>query len=1268
MSSSQMNLRSPRPHTRSSAASRVLTVVAFAWLATSPLFGSAGELDCTFDGDGRKVQSFSSGTDQADDIDVLADGRIVTLTSDEDSTPTGDVRFSRFLADGSLDTTFGGGTGTVVVTVPGVTFGDFAFVSNTLHFARDSAGRYLVVGSAVVGTDRKVFVGRFTSAGALDATFGGGTGFTTFDWAPATAGSSVAFDAGNAIAVDASNRPIVAGRVDGNGPVFNPSDANFAFARLTTAGVLDATFGTGGITIVSSPGTTTDDTLRDMKLDPSGRIVAVGDADPNLTNARDAMIVRLTSAGVPDATFDGDGVLLLDLTQTGASDTSGDDVAQELAFTSDSPAKIVIAGFAPQTLAIARLTDGGALDLSFGGDGIVNYDFEAGSQNVLEHLFVQPDGKLLVTGWIPFDFSVMRLDTSGNLDPTWAGDGRQTVNILNLDRAYAAALMADGRVVLAGGTGNDTDMALARFLGDSSTVTGSTTAITSDLPDPSVAAQAFTVAISVQPTSGATAPTGTVTVGDGAQSTSCALVPPGSGTTSTASCSLALSTLGNRNLTASFPGNAGAICPSTSVAAPHQVVANASTTTILSDTPDPSVVGQPVPVTFSVTALAGTPTGSVLVSDGATSCMATVAAGTCTFSFGTPGPLTLTATYLGDGTVPGSTSAPEPHTVNVAATTTSIIGDAPDPSVVGESVTVFYSVTVPPPGNGTPTGTVTVSDGTDSCSASVAAGQCSLALTTPGARNLVATYGGDTKFAGSASAPEGHTIDLAATTTVITSDAPDASVVGQNVTVQYTVTVNGPGSGTPGGTVTVSDSVDSCSASVAAGQCSLTLTTAGARNLVATYAGDTSFATSASAAEAHTVDLAATTTVITSDAPDASVGGQSVTVQYAVTVNGPGSGTPGGTVTVSDGTDACSASVAAGQCSLTLTTPGARNLVATYGGDTSFAGSASVAEGHTVDLAATTTAITSDAPDASSVGQSVTVQYSVTADAPGSGTPTGAVTVSDGADSCSATVAAGQCSLALTTVGARTLTASYAGSPSFSGSTGSTPHQVVAGASTTTVVGSTPDPSVTGEPVTVSFTVTSGSATPTGSVTVSDGNGGTCTGPLVSGSGSCSFAPATAGVLTLTADYPGDASVAASQGTAPHTVNPAPTTLVLQGIAPEPSAPGQNAAVAFALTVVAPGAGIPTGTVTVTSGAESCSAPVADGVCSIAWPASGNYSVTASYAGDANFAPSAAATPISHGVASVTEVPTLGEWGLAALAAALAGAASRRIKRARRSS
>ena len=78
----------------------------------------------------------------------------------------------------------------------------------------------------------------------------------------------------------------------------------------------------------------------------------------------------------------------------------------------------------------------------------------------------------------------------------------------------------------------------------------------------------------------------------------------------------------------------------------------------------------------------------------------------------------------------------------------------------------------------------------------------------------------------------------ATTTTAITSDLPDSSVVGQAVTINFTVTVTAPGAGTPTGNVTITDSASaaSCTGTVAAGTCNITFTTVGARNLTATYA------------------------------------------------------------------------------------------------------------------------------------------------------------------------------------------------------------------------------------------------------------------------------------------------------------------------------------------------------------------------------------------------------------------------------------------------
>jgi subtilisin family serine protease len=380
-----------------------------------------------------------------------------------------------------------------------------------------------------------------------------------------------------------------------------------------------------------------------------------------------------------------------------------------------------------------------------------------------------------------------------------------------------------------------------------------------------------------------------------------------------------------------------------------------------------------------------------------------------------------------------------------ADTTTTVLSDDPDPSVVGQAVTVRYRVAADAPGAaGTPAGNVTVSDGAASCTGTVAAGQCTLVVTTAGATSLTATYAGDDAYynPSPASAGVAHQVDPAATTTTIGSDLPDPSGAGEPVTVSFTVAPVAPGAGTPGGSVTVSDGVDSCTAAAAAGSCDIGLTTGGERSLTAAYAGDGNFIASTSAGVPHTVNRLATTTTLTSDDPDPSVVGQPVVVRYSVS---PGDviGTPTGIVTVSDGTDSCTASADAGQCTLAFTSAGSKSLTATFAGDASFGPSTSAATSHAVGRAGTATTISADAPDPSILGEPVTVRYTVAPSAPGAGTPTGDVTVTDGVDSCTATAAAGGCSIALATVGDRALTARYTGDLDFlPSSSGGEPHGV----------------------------------------------------------------------------------------------------------------------------------------------------------------------------------------------------------------------------------
>src|SRR5207249_1188761 len=173
------------------------------------------------------------------------------------------------------------------------------------------------------------------------------------------------------------------------------------------------------------------------------------------------------------------------------------------------------------------------------------------------------------------------------------------------------------------------------------------------------------------------------------------------------------------------------------------------------------------------------------------------------------------------------------------------------------------------------------------------------------AKSLVATYASDADFAGRTSAVTSHTANAAGTTTTITAHTPNPSAVGQAVSFTFTVVANAPGSGTPTGNVTVSDGTQSCSASVAAGTCSIAFSPAGEHSVTASYPGDGNFATSTSTAVSQTVGAASTTTAITTHTPNPSVVGQGIAVAFTVTSGG---GTPTGNVTVSDGTENCSRS------------------------------------------------------------------------------------------------------------------------------------------------------------------------------------------------------------------------------------------------------------------------------------------------------------------------------------------------------------------------
>jgi hypothetical protein len=245
-----------------------------------------------------------------------------------------------------------------------------------------------------------------------------------------------------------------------------------------------------------------------------------------------------------------------------------------------------------------------------------------------------------------------------------------------------------------------------------------------------------------------------------------------------------------------------------------------------------------------------------------------------------------------------------------------------------------------------PTGEVAISveTGSESCSGSLLEGygSCSLMLSEPGEHTLRAEYSGDRFFEDSTNT-EMHIVSKDESTTMITLDAPDPSVVGQVVEVGFTVAANRPVGGTPTGdvTVTVEGGTESCTATLenGVGSCSIALNNAGKQTLIATYHGDVNHKSSSST-DPHAVNKADTTTVITLNTPNSSAVGQAAEVGFTVAANEPGSGTPTGdvTITVEGGTGSCTATLenGVGSCSIVFNNAGEQTLIATYKGDMNF--------------------------------------------------------------------------------------------------------------------------------------------------------------------------------------------------------------------------------------------------------------------------------------------------------------------------------------------
>jgi hypothetical protein len=337
----------------------------------------------------------------------------------------------------------------------------------------------------------------------------------------------------------------------------------------------------------------------------------------------------------------------------------------------------------------------------------------------------------------------------------------------------------------------------------------------------------------------------------------------------------------------------------------------------------------------------------------------------------------------------------------------------------------------------------------------------------------------------------------------------------------------------------------------------------------------------------------------------------------------------------------------------------------------------------TIASVGSTTTITSNSPPSPTLfGETITFQATVGPNA-GAVEPSGTVTFMDGATTLGTGTLAdvgGVATASFTTgpnqlaVGSHPITAVYGGDANFGPSTSGIVTRVVNQATTSTAVTSSLNPSVFGQSVTFTATITinppSGAATLTGSVqfSVDSVNSGA---PVPVSGNQATFTTSSLSTAphTINADYLGDTNFAGSNGTVSQTVNKANSTTSVSSSA-NPSTVGQNVTFTATIAALVPGAGVPGGQVQFVvdgsnlGGAVPLSGGTAQASTSTLTVAGSPHSVTANYLGSSDFnasngslaggqtvnaptptptpAPTATATPIPVPTATPTATPIPG--------------------------
>lgn len=397
-----------------------------------------GSLDLTFATIGyTSFGPTSTSMDNAQDIVSLPNGQMVFCGT---SGTTGNLEMciGKMNANGSMDLTFG--TNGYYI-FPNAAGSDFAYDMEVL-----SNGNILVAGAlSITAANPKWAMICLNPNGTLNTSFGTGGVF------------SVDIDSGEDYARKILLTPthiLLAG--NSKVPGFNTN--RLAVARCDYNGVLDLSFGTAGIGLITNGQSLT---CYSAAQGSNGDLILAGDA--YISNTYYPMIAKFNSSGVVVTTFATSGVWVNMAMNARYFDVDFQNA--QLILSGNNGAGLT------DFLLESRSEINAAANLSFGASGqtIININQ---SDTYYEVIF-QQDGKILACGTsgsagigATRDFVVSRYNANGTLDLTWGTNGHTLTNIFaNWDDAYGMDLYPGNKLILGGFSAQtNTQFAFARYI------------------------------------------------------------------------------------------------------------------------------------------------------------------------------------------------------------------------------------------------------------------------------------------------------------------------------------------------------------------------------------------------------------------------------------------------------------------------------------------------------------------------------------------------------------------------------------------------------------------------------------------------------------------------------------------------------------------------------------------------------------------------------------------------------------------------------------